>query len=684
MKFFGYFKDGAIVQRSRPVLVRGRADGEVTCSLIGGKYKERRTVSSEAGKFSVFFPPVEDTESEFLLFAECSGKRISARLRFGDVYLALGQSNMNYCLSAAEDYEKWLKRTKDCRISLLKLEEKPVPEGTQLSFLRPALPQEELALDYDWVGSGEERLKNISAICVQTATLLSESERIPVGFVDTSMGGLSVEAYIPGGIVEEDNELVEFLKRVGRYATTENYNTSGGRNFTQLSGVWNEKIAPLVGIEFKGILWYLGESSAFDFEFGQFFHREMLLVMREFKKAFGDIPFVAAHIAPEFYHYGDGFGYLYINEALSLLEKNGATVLPIYDVEPRWLKADGDKYFHPIHPVNKAPVSERFALALAGKRRKYPQIARVDYRKGGAVCFVESDAPLNWGDIEGFTLAGENGKYYPAKARITGERKITVTCPDVEEPKNLTYAFMQYQDFCNAKSADGAPLLPYRSKIEPVNENYCFPPAYTVNGALKVYENCFGWQAGSCRKAAVWKNGGIYDGAPALVSGEEDCVAFSAAPTAEEYFFFGTSPAICLSGHKNHIADYNFWNFELKAEGKVDFYGVCFRTADGLVSRFDLMNGEETTDFLPLDEEFSPYAVRLTSGMAEDSAPAKFSREFRKNIVEAEFLFRAEDPVKVCLKDLVLSDKNLSALREKREKSEEARLDVKLPERADK
>ena len=132
MKFFGYFKDGAIVQRSRPVLVRGRADGEVTCSLIGGKYKERRTVSSEAGKFSVFFPPVEDTESEFLLFAECSGKRISARLRFGDVYLALGQSNMNYCLSATEDYEKWLKRTKDCRISLLKLEEKPVPEGTQL------------------------------------------------------------------------------------------------------------------------------------------------------------------------------------------------------------------------------------------------------------------------------------------------------------------------------------------------------------------------------------------------------------------------------------------------------------------------------------------------------------------------------------------------------------------------
>ncbi|MFQ9736611.1 MAG: hypothetical protein ACLR06_02160 [Christensenellaceae bacterium] len=80
MKFFGYFKDGAIVQRSRPVLVRGRADGEVTCSLIGGKYKERRTVSSEAGKFSVFFPlwRIRRANSSFSLNAAGKGFQLDS------------------------------------------------------------------------------------------------------------------------------------------------------------------------------------------------------------------------------------------------------------------------------------------------------------------------------------------------------------------------------------------------------------------------------------------------------------------------------------------------------------------------------------------------------------------------------------------------------------------------------
>ncbi|MFR1982399.1 MAG: hypothetical protein ACLS4Z_00655 [Christensenellaceae bacterium] len=60
------------------------------------------------------------------------------------------------------------------------------------------------------------------------------------------------------------------------------------------------------------------------------------------------------------------------------------------------------------------------------------------------------------------------------------------------------------------------------------------------------------------------------------------------------------------------------------------------------MSRFDLMNGEETTDFLPLDEEFSTYAVRLTSGMAEDSAPAKFSRNFGKILWKRNFVPRGD------------------------------------------
>lgn len=65
---------------------------------------------------------------------------------------------------------------------------------------------------------------------------------------------------------------------------------------------------------------------------------------------------MAVHIAPEYYPYGDKYGYLYINEALTQLQEESGkvTTVPIYDIEPRWRKGDGGMYYHPIHPVNKA------------------------------------------------------------------------------------------------------------------------------------------------------------------------------------------------------------------------------------------------------------------------------------------------------------------------------------------
>lgn len=104
------------------------------------------------------------------------------------------------------------------------------------------------------------------------------------------------------------------------------------------------------GLRFKGIVWYLGESSAYDFEFGRFFLRELKILWREYVERFKAERFVAVHIAPEYYPYGDKYGYLYINEALTQLQEESGkvTTVPIYDIEPRWRKGDGGMYYHPI------------------------------------------------------------------------------------------------------------------------------------------------------------------------------------------------------------------------------------------------------------------------------------------------------------------------------------------------
>lgn len=678
IRFHGYFGDGAILQRGAPVTVKGYAEGKVVVTLSGGAYSERKETAAEGGVFSVRFSPSDDTESAFTLSADCGEERISVTVRFGDVYLMAGQSNMSYVLAATEAYEEWLTRAAAADVAVLDLAEPPF--GNLSEVTRPALPLDDFCRPYEWK-TGRGDLSHVSALSVQTAVLLSEQRGVPVGAVHTAMGGLSIEAYLKRESAEADGAVLSFLKEANRYCAVEDYNRAGERNYTQLSGVWNEKIAPLLPFSFAGIVWYLGESAAWDFAFAEGFRRELRLLVGDLSAAFGAVPFVAVQIAPEYYPYGDRCGYLYVNEVLIGLQREFEQVVsvPIYDIEPRWLKPDGDLYFHPIHPVNKAPVAGRIAKALEEKDPRYPEIGSAAFVGGKAVLNVNhAGAGLIEGAVRGFTIAGRDGKYYPAAASAVAPDTIEVWSEDVPEPAFITYAFMQYQEFCDCRRKDGAPLLPYRSVIEPVRAGYCFPPAYLTAGAAEVYENCFGWQVGTCRRAAVWKKGEIYDASPVTIEVTADAVVCRATPLPEKYLLFGVSPALCLSGHRNHIADYGYWNFVLSADGEAEFLGVLARAADGEVFRFDLFNGAQITDGVPLTREARKLSVSLERGKRGDSAPVEFSDELRRSFVQAEFLFRAASPVSVTLRGLLLSDRNRSAAGESSRK-EAARGDINLP-----
>ena len=676
--FHGYYRDGAVVQRRAPVIVKGYAEGEVLCTLAGGAYRETRAVQARDGAFTAVFPAVEDTRSRFTLSATCGEETAAVFLRFGDVYLAAGQSNMSYVLSATEDWEAWLARAAAADVAVLNLTEPAVSSTEEVT--RPVRPLGDLCREYAWTPGRD--CSEVSAICVQTAALLSEKNKVPVGVVQTAMGGLSVESYLKRESVEADEALVSFLKEAGRYQPENAYNCAGERNFTQVAGLWNEKIAPLTGFSFAGIFWYLGESSAWDYPFAEQFGKMMCMLLRDYRAAFGEIPFAAIHIAPEYYPYGDRYGYLYVNEVLTDLQRiPGVFALPIYDIEPRWMRADGALYYHPIHPVNKAPISVRLAEAFSGGRARWPEIASVSFAEGKAVCRIAHAGPgMRAGPYRGFTLAGKDGKYYPARAVSAGGDTIEVTSEDAAEPAFLTYAFTQYQDFCDAASADGAPLLPYRTERGAVEERYCFPPAFLTPGADKVRENCFGWQVGTCRKADVWKKGEIYDASEVAVTVRGDAVILRAVPDPKQYLLFGVSPAICLSGHNHHIADYRYWNFTLSADGTAEFLGVVARAAGGEVFRFDLLNGEEKTDCIPLEPgERRSVSVSLERGARGDSAAVTFTRGERKSFVQAEFLFRARLPVTVRLEGLTVSDVSRSE-RGREAARESLRGDIALPD----
>lgn len=664
LKFHRYFGRGAVIQRCAPVYIKGYADGEVTVGLSGGDYNCIKTVQPQNGKFCVEFPAVNDIESTFLLSAQKGEEKISVEVIFGDVYVTMGQSNMSYSLASVEDDKRWLEMAKKSKISILSIDEKPFTSTEELTRSYDEL--DDFPLDCAWRTGDDENLSGTSAISVQVAVYLWQRTGVPTGIVHTATGGLSVDAYLRRSSVESDSELVAELKREGRFVDKSNWNNCGIRNFTQTSCIWNERISPLKNISISGAVWYLGESSAWDFPFAVGFKRMLSRIIDDFHSFFGSVPFVTTAIAPEYYSYGDGYGYLYVNEALADLanEKEETYHVPTHDIPPRWLKLDGAEYYHPIHTVNKAPVSERICEVLRGTVMKYPRISRLTRNNGKLILKIDNvDTQLVKAELNGFSVAGDVGKYYPAVAKVISNDEIELYSEDVPLPSRATYAFLQYQDFCNARTIDGLPLLPFRSDTGAVNGDYYFAPPFVTNGADKVYENNFGFGIGTCRQVDVWTNGKIYRSKKSEIAVHKHSkIVVKAQPTIEDYRFFGVSPEICLCGHKNHLSDYKYLKFTLRAEGECETWGVVGRLSNGLIFRYKLLRADKQIVQYSLDKNEKTFRCDLTNAFRGDDAVIELSSEERKNVVELEFLFRGKGDVKVELSNIVLTDSKATDL----------------------
>ena len=667
LKFARVFSAGMVLQRDTDFFVWGfGARGRVRVELIGECMQTAECTAEEDGSFCAVFSAVSGGDSCYSLRAVCENERIAIEnIRFGDVYLLLGQSNMSYCLGAVERRDEWARRAADTNVCFLSLHE-TFSDITEVT--RPVSPQRDLSREFAYVYGDAEKIKSVSAIGVIAAALLCERAGVPVGIIDTSMGGLSVEAYLPREYAEENRELLSFLKRVGRYDAAETYNTAGGRNFTQLAGVYNEKIAALARFKFRAAVWYLGESSAFDFEHAQYFEQELRAIVGHYRKLFGEIAFAAVQIAPEYYPYGDRNGYLYVNESIASLSRElpAFFAIPTYHIPPRWLIEDGDVYYHPIHPVNKEPIARMLADVLyknvvCKERYVFPQIRSVQPDgAGGLLCTVaDCGAGLNAErELYGFCVCGEDGKYYPAAARVTAENAIRLTSSYVPRPQDATYAFAQYQAGCNAQLKTGEPLLPFRSRRENANRNYYPLPPFLAFNQSYVLENCFGYAVGISRPIRTWEPGRIY-GAKCRVAQTNrkkaaGVLKITAAPSNANYYFFGASPRVCLSGCRSGLADYPYLHAEASASAAgVEFYGLVVRLSSGDVFRFAPLQEGALADCVPVSERgVTSFCLDLKRAFREDSAVVTLSAQDRDTVAEAELLFRSKNPCTVTVQNL--------------------------------
>jgi sialate O-acetylesterase len=125
-----------------------------------------------------------------------------------------------------------------------------------------------------------------------------------------------------------------------------------------------------------------------------------------------------------------------------------------------------------IHPKRKEPVGHRLSLAARalayGEKIVYSgplfdsmkaagNKAEISFQSVGGGLVAKD------GELKGFTLAGADGKFVPAKAEIAGD-KVVVSAEGVTEPKAVRYGWENVPDV-NLFNKEGLPASPFRTDL---------------------------------------------------------------------------------------------------------------------------------------------------------------------------------------------------------------------------
>lgn len=231
--------------------------------------------------------------------------------------------------------------------------------------------------------------------------------------------------------------------------------------------LFNGMIAPLVPFSIKGVIWYQGESNESRADQYQTLFPAVIDSWRdEWKNQ--NMPFYYVQIAP----FGGGF---WGNDEISKVsgaELRESQMLTLFknDVGMAIITDIGNEKL--IHPPKKKEVGERLALWSLAKNYGYddlvhcgPVFKSVEYNDSKAfVSFNHIGSGLYCPDqnIKYFELAGVDGHYYPAKAKIVNN-KVVVWTEKVTNPQKVRFAWKNYVKV-NLFNNEGLPASSFRSK----------------------------------------------------------------------------------------------------------------------------------------------------------------------------------------------------------------------------
>ena len=178
------FSDGMVVQRDQPVQVWGHAapGARVAVSFAGAAAITAQ--ADDAGRWSLELPAQTAGGPYTMRIDDGTQPRVLQDVLVGDVWLASGQSNMEWSVAQSMDRDAEIARATDPQIRHFK-----IPKSWA------GASQDQLA-GGEWVASSPQVAGQFSAVAHFFARELRKVTGVPIGIIDSTWGGSRIEAWM--------------------------------------------------------------------------------------------------------------------------------------------------------------------------------------------------------------------------------------------------------------------------------------------------------------------------------------------------------------------------------------------------------------------------------------------------------------------------------------------------------
>jgi sialate O-acetylesterase len=482
------FTSNMVVQRNQPMPIYGQATAGSTLHLQLGNQSADATVDGQ-GNWQAIIPALP-VGGPLTLTISGDGKFTLQNILVGDVWLASGQSNMEFPMGT----------TFGSGPGILNGATEIAAAGhpnihffrQQRSFSATPLPH----ANGSWQVCIPATVGQCSAVAYYFAQDIEAREHIPIGLICTYAGGTPIEAWTPPDAltraagyatfsprwldalakyprwksdydkkVTDQKAAIEEAKKNGTPPPPYHYISPPPGSPDRAPGaLYNAMISPFTNIPITGVIWYQGEDNvAHSSEYRSFFQALITSWRAAWKN--DDLPFLFVQLSsfhPRALLPGpSNWAELRDAQAAALhLPNTGMAVsLDLGDAAN-------------IHYVNKKPVGLRLAEAaralvygekIEGSSPLYDSMAN---EGSDAIRIKFSHAPSglktsDGGAVQGFTIAGNDHVFYAADATVDGS-SVVVRCNQVSQPAAVRYAWAD-NPAANLVGGDDLPVGTFRT-----------------------------------------------------------------------------------------------------------------------------------------------------------------------------------------------------------------------------